>query len=277
MNTRSHVYSRSANAMPIPVQAEGDRRQSRASCARCGAKLDPNVSFCSRCGAQRSDYTGGIIAWQKARPAALRRVIAELLDCLMPFTLAVAVSVLIVFLDLRYRFWTAGLIVFVWDAMRDCSPNRRSLGKRLCGLRLVMDREQARYSWLRAAARRIIPTSFKLAYLLAVTWAVAQALHQPTLLEVIRLPWPTFAQSRFFEVVLVLIPLAYFAISLALMKFRTDGKRIEDFFLDTRVIRETAYEQAWKKCVACEQPISKPAVFCPLCGTRNSPSRIPVD
>lgn len=283
MNTKAYQVAHSAETMQSPGYAvpgyaddTSSRQQQRAGCGRCGVKLDPDARFCTRCGVPQTGVASGATIWATASPAAWRRVLAELIDCVWPFTAAIAISLLILIIDLRFRFWAAGLVVLILDTFRDCSSNRRSFGKRMLGLRVVMDREQTPYSWLRAATRRIFPTIFKLTYLLAINWWLAEGLGWQKMLDVIKPPWGGFAQTGSFRAILVLTPMAYFIVSIALMKLRNDGKRIEDFLLGTRVILESAYEENRKKCVTCEQRIPKNAIYCGFCGARNSPARIPI-
>jgi uncharacterized RDD family membrane protein YckC len=97
-----------------------------------------------------------------ARPAFVRRVVAEVIDRLAPLPFIVA-----------GYFWPEWLaVVFAWHLLRDAGPRRRSLGKWVC--RLHVERVNgAPCAWWQAALRRAGSAVSQVAYCVPGWWVLA--------------------------------------------------------------------------------------------------------
>jgi len=88
--------------------------------------------------------TQPIEATRCQRAPLVRRVLAEVIDRLVPLPFIVA-----------GYFWPEWiLVVFAWHWLRDAGPQRRSLGKLICRLRVVDPVSPIRCAWWQAVARR---------------------------------------------------------------------------------------------------------------------------
>lgn len=80
--------------------------------------------------------------WQRA--PLVRRVLADVVDRLIPLPFILA-----------GYFWPEWIwVVFAWHWLRDAGPQRRSLGKLICRLRVVDPVSPKRCAWWQAVARR---------------------------------------------------------------------------------------------------------------------------
>ena len=96
------------------------------------------------------------------RPAFARRLLAELLDRLIPLPFILA-----------GYFWPEWLaVVFAWHLLRDAGPRRRSLGKWVCRLR-VARWNGASCAWWQASLRRVGSAVSQTAYCLPGWWVWA--------------------------------------------------------------------------------------------------------
>ncbi len=136
--------------------------------------------------------------WQKA--PLVRRVLADVIDRLVPFPFIVA-----------GYFWPEWIwVVFAWHWLRDAGPQRRSLGKLICRLRVVDAVSPARCVWWQALSRR-------------TGMALAQAAYC--------LPgWMLWA-------------FVYDLVALAFALLSPRGQRLEDLAAGTMVVTEAAYRK----------------------------------
>ncbi len=135
------------------------------------------------------------------RPAPLvRRILADVIDRLVPLPFILA-----------GYFWPEWiLVVFAWHWLRDAGPQRRSLGKLICRLRVIDPNSPIRCAWWQAVARR-------------TGMALAQAAYC--------LPgWMLWA-------------FVYDLVALAFALLSPRGQRLEDFAAGTMVVTEAAYRQ----------------------------------
>lgn len=247
---------------PVPEPATEPR--TRDGCPRCGAVIEPDAQFCVSCGLQVASPTHGSPEWLKARPWLLPRLCAEIMDRLFPFAIAPVIAVPMLLIGWNGFFWTWLSVAFLWHLLRDCSANRRSLGKRWFRLRVVSATSQQRSAWRQVIGRRIFSALSQSAYCVAIAAFLVRL--QP--LSEIPWPWPLFMHSA---TTLLLLAFGYDVLSLASILISDGGRRIEDFIARTRVVREAAYTRDRKKCGKCGTLILKDEVFCGRCGERNAP------
>jgi len=171
---------------PVPEPATEPR--TRDGCPRCGAVIEPDAQFCVSCGLNIASPTHGSPEWLKARPWLLPRLCAEILDRLFPFAMAPVIAVPMLLIGWNGFFWTWLSVAFLWHLLRDCSANRRSLGKRWFRLRVVSATSQKRSAWPQAVGRRIFSALSQCAYCVAIAAFLVRL--QP--LSEIPWPWPLF-------------------------------------------------------------------------------------
>ena len=135
----------------------------------------------------------------------LRRALAELIDRAVPLP----------FLALLFPRWA--VVIFVYQLLCDCSPNRRSVGKWLCRLRVistVATDSAPRCQWWQAVLRRIGSAAAQTAWCLWV-W----------------LP----------------VVMAYELITVVCVLLSPAGLRLEDFVAGTRVVTERQFRHMRKR------------------------------
>lgn len=259
---------------PFPSSTYTGQHSSRDGCGRCGRQFDPGAKFCTRCGMPKPSLADGLVVLATVIPSPWRKLITELISSIPTLILGVGIFLLTFFLDIRSQFWIAGSALLLADLLRDCPVHKRSLGRWLCGTRIISVSGQLT-SW-QAIARRILPVLAKNAFLLAVTSFIAgtERFHWPKLQQAVNLIKPIFLSSSQFEFALVLFALGYLALSVAWMKINRDGKRLEDHVFDTQVVREADFLHSHKKCIACKMAIPRLAIHCKHCGEKNSPTEI---
>jgi uncharacterized RDD family membrane protein YckC len=135
------------------------------------------------------------------RPALWRRVLAGALDRCLPLPL----------LAFFFPAWT--LVVVAYHLLCDSAPERRSVGKWACRLRVVASDPARKCAWWQAALRH-------------VGVALTQA------------AWCSWEFIPFV--------LAYELIVFACVLLSKEGKRPEDWLAGTRVVTEKAYRQ-WRQ------------------------------
>ncbi|NOT63833.1 MAG: RDD family protein [Acidobacteria bacterium] len=247
---------------------ESERRLNKGRCSDCDSRVDTDSRFCTDCGAS-VQMSGILVIWPKARPSLIRRLQAELLDRLAPFSLAFIIAMPLTLVSLRYFFWLFAGVLFGWHLLRDCSPQRRSLGKWWKGLCVVTTTGQQLCNRRQAMFRRLPGALCQMGYVLGSASLFARFTHWERLSQTIAAPWPEIAYSSHFIPLLLLIPLVYDSISVASLLITPDARRCEDYLLGTQVILEEAYVRDQRACNYCEQLMAKKAVFCPHCGKAN--------
>ena len=135
------------------------------------------------------------------RPAIWRRVLASIIDRLVPMP----------FLAFFFPKWI--LVVVLYHLFCDSTPERKSLGKWVCRLRVVSCTSTSQCSWWQPALRRIF---------IALTQAA----------------WCFWESIPFV--------FAYEIASLAYVLLNPDGRRIEDYLTNTKVITEKTFRQFYK-------------------------------
>lgn len=136
--------------------------------------------------------------WPRA-PIA-RRVLADVIDRLVPLPFILA-----------GYFWPELIwVVFAWHWLRDAGPQRRSLGKAICRLRVVESAVAARCAWWQAAMRRTVAALAQAAYCLPA--------------------WMLWA-------------FVYDLVALGSVLLSPRGQRLEDFAAGTMVVTEAAYRK----------------------------------
>jgi uncharacterized RDD family membrane protein YckC len=135
------------------------------------------------------------------RPAIWRRILASIIDRLVPMP----------FLVFLFPKWV--LVVLLYHLFCDSTPERKSLGKWVCRLRVVSSTSTSQCSWWQPALRRIF---------IALTQAA----------------WCFWESIPFV--------FAYEITSLAYVLLNPDGRRIEDYLTNTRVITEKTFRQFYK-------------------------------
>lgn len=251
------------------------RRYSDNECGNCGTAFDQDAGFCVICGSRVKNTPRGIGGWAKARPSILRRFFAELIDRLIPYVIALAIALPMAPVGLSYYFWLCASIIFGWNLLRDSTPERRSVGKKRFGLRVVAANGRGYCSLWRATARRWFSAVTQTAYFVGFAALLAKALGWQTLLSAISLPWPVIAQSKYFGPLLVFSAIIYDLISVASAWISPEGRRLDDYLAATRVILESAYVHNHKQCGGCGGMIPKRSIYCPRCGERNAPVILP--
>jgi uncharacterized RDD family membrane protein YckC len=247
-----------------PVPAPGPDSRTGSGCPQCGVAIEPDAQFCVSCGLNVASFPDAGLHWLKARPWLPPRLAAELIDRLFPFMIAPFISLPLLLIGWNGFFWTWLSIVFLWHLLRDCSANRRSLGKWWFRLRVVSTIGRKRAKWRQAVGRRFFSTLSQSAYCVAIAAFVIKL--RP--LNEIPWPWPFFVNSA---KTLLLLAFAYDVVSLASILISDGGRRVEDFISRTRVVREAAYTRDRKKCSHCGVLILKNESFCGRCGERNAP------
>jgi uncharacterized RDD family membrane protein YckC len=266
------VFSRNSKQQPF-VLVQPVERQSRDCCAECGARLRAGTSFCTDCGAP-TQADGALAIWLKARPTWWRRMVAEWIDRFVGFALAPVVVLPLTLVNLHYYFWLSGGVIFFWHLLRDCSPQRRSFGKRQCGLRVVTAGEQRQCHWWQALLRRLLSALSQACYTLAAAALLARLITWETLERAIAAPWPAWAASNHFIPLLLLLPLIYDLISLAGIWISPDARRLEDYLCGTQVILEEAYARDRETCGKCGQLVPSISLFCHHCGEPKMPELV---
>lgn len=137
MNPKVKSHWRFADTAPSLGYGESDdeeggpttRRYSGKGCARCGARLDPNSKFCTRCGARQMGISdNGAPRQQKGKAQEALRVLAELMDRELPFTVAF-ISLMIAFVEIRCRV-SLGLRKLCGDGKRgEDAISQREFGR----------------------------------------------------------------------------------------------------------------------------------------------------
>jgi uncharacterized RDD family membrane protein YckC len=202
--------------------------------------------------------------WLKARPSLGRRLCAEIIDRLAPFAIAPIIAIPMTLIGSNGFFWTWNSVAFLWHLLRDCSANRRSLGKWLLRLRVVSVNGRRQCAWQRVIARRLLSAMSQSAYSIAIVASVMDWLK----LEQTPWPWPLFTE---FAIPLLLLAFGYDFASLASILITDGGRRVEDFMVDTCVVCGAAYTRNRKKCGACGELALKSETYCWRCGERNAP------
>jgi uncharacterized RDD family membrane protein YckC len=210
-----------------------------------------------------NSQTDGGLEWVKARPSLVFRLCAEITDRLFPFAIAPLITPMAL-IGWSGFFWTWFSIAFLWRLLRDCSANRRSLGKRWFRLRVVSTQGTRHLAWQRVIARQILPALSQSAYCIAIA-AFIIGLLPP---EQIPCPWRFLTQH---VSLLLLLAFGYDVASLTSILITDGGRRIEDFIVGARVVSESAYTRNRKKCDACGEMILKGETYCWRCGERNAP------
>src|SRR5262245_28118379 len=249
------------NLFRMPEPAPNQR--TRIGCPRCGATIEPGGEFCVACGMQITTIGGS--AWLRARPWLGPRILAEITDRLFPIAIAPVIAVPMLLIGRNGFFWTWISVAFLWHLLRDCSANRRSLGKRLFRLRVVSDSSRKHCAWWRVILRRMFSALSQSAYCIALTTYVVKL--QPP--NEIPWPWPFFVQSAR---TLLLLAFGYDVLSLAAILMSDGGRRIEDFIARTRVVCEAAYTRDRQNCGNCGALVLKRHPYCWRCGDRNAPT-----
>lgn len=92
-------------------------------CRACGEAIIRGAGFCASCGSAQTGVTPSLIL--RSRPGMLRRVLAEIIDRLIPLP----------FLAYLFPLWV--LVVVAYHLICDGSPSGQSVGKRVCRLCVV--------------------------------------------------------------------------------------------------------------------------------------------
>ncbi len=250
------------NFYPVPEPDTSPR--TRTGCIRCGAAFQPDAQFCVYCGQKALIPKDGSLEWLKARPWLMPRLCAEITDRLVPFAIAPVIALPMMLIGWNGFFWTWISVAFLWHFLRDCSANRRSLGKRWFRLRVVSSSSRKRCARWRVISRRMLSALSQVAYCIAIATIIVRL--QPP--SEIQWPWPFLVQSA---KTLLLLAFGYDVVSLASILISDGGRRIEDFVTRTGVVRETAYKRDRKRCGSCGALVLKSETYCGRCGGRNAP------
>lgn len=177
-------------------------------------------------------------------PAISSRITAEIIDRVIAsivFPLVIALPMVVIGREFFVPIWL--FVTCAWHLLRDCSPNQRSTGKRLCRLRVVMSNGRGPCPLSRRIFRRIGSMLSQMFYLLAVAIYIPffgisdSAKHVAVLLfSLVGLPRPGAS-------ILMLSALLYDIISLIVISISTKGRRLEDLLTRTRVISESDYHR----------------------------------
>lgn len=228
---------------------------------------------------RRSRDLQGIIADQilnpyaNVRPSLFRRVPAELLDRALPITIFLPIiyfPMSIAGMRSFIPFWV--VVVFLWHLLRDCTPKGRSFGKSIFRLRVVKSSVGSQCSVWRKMIRRIGSAVSQVFYCLTIAMLFpSPAISQPAykIANTLLLSLLDGSQPIRFRSILMLSALAYDVVSLAFVLISPEGRRVEDYFVRTQVIPQSAYARKHKQCEECKQPMSKESSNCPHCGTYN--------
>lgn len=117
----------------------------------------------------------GWVAYADVKSSLSKRLTAECFDRVVPvfvFPVIIAVPMLLIGKEYFVLIWF--FVLFAWHLLRDSSPNRRSLGKKLRKLRVVMANGQDKCGWWRLIVRRSGSAVSQLFY------AMALAIHFPS-------------------------------------------------------------------------------------------------
>ncbi len=148
-----------------------------------------------------------VSSWQKeaetvavnaSKPALWRRGLAELIDRMLPLP----------FLAFFFPKWV--VIVFLYHLLCDAGTERRSVGKWVCRLRVVVVETRAKPALLQAIARRVGSAASQAA------WCV----------------WPWMWMAFIYEIA-----------ALVCVLLSPAGQRLEDWAVGTRVVTERAYRR----------------------------------
>jgi uncharacterized RDD family membrane protein YckC len=200
--------------------------------------------------------------WLKARPWLVPRFLAELFDRAAPFPILPIIAFPMLLIGWNSYFWTWLGLMFLWHLLRDSSPNRRSLGKKLFRLRVVPVAGRKRVSWRRTMGRRFFSALSQCAYCVAIAaFVIGWQLGAET-------PWP-WPFLMIWMKPLLLLAFAYDVASVTSILLSDGGRRIEDFPARTLVVRETAYTRDRKACRKCGTLVPKDEIFCGHCGERT--------
>lgn len=259
--------TRRTETWPRRVEANSAGRR----CENCEEIVSTNGCFCPSCGEQIQP-TVEIPVWRQARPSLFRRMGAELIDRIVPFVFLPVLAVPVLHTGLRNYAWLCALVIGGWHLIRDCTPARRSLGKKLAGMRVVSERDQRPVPWKNTMLRRLFPALTQVGYAIGTAEVFARMMEWDRLRQAIAEPWPGFAASSLFLPAMILWPILYDLFSLAAIQISSEGKRLEDWGTGTRVILESAYMQGYGDCGNCGQRISNKHLYCAYCGAENSRS-----
>ncbi|HKQ07905.1 MAG TPA: RDD family protein [Blastocatellia bacterium] len=113
-------------------------------CRACGAAVRRGAGFCASCGFAQADVTPSLIL--RSRPGMVRRVLAEIIDRLMPLP----------FLAYLFPLWV--WVVVAYHLICDGSPSGQSVGKWVCRLCVVSTATGEPCGVWRAVLRRL-PTA----------------------------------------------------------------------------------------------------------------------
>lgn len=269
MNQQVPQPRRSDNVRQMPMATGGAQtRPPRGGCDVCGEKLAADLPYCPHCGALHASHAGNASLWAGAKTPRLARFLAELADRGLIPVLALLVAAPVYIFAREHYLQAVILVVFVWQLLRDCLAHQRSIGKRLCGLRVVATRGRRRYAWWRLVARRALPAISQTAYCLLLFSHLAG---WPTLLNGFDPTWVAVAESSACRFVLLLLAVGYDLVALTVVMINGAGQRLEDILLGTRVVREADHKINHQPCAACGQVIPRRAINCPVCGARNAP------
>lgn len=208
------VANRAARWQPLRADAR---------CALCGIPRAKEASFCTTCGVAFARVNRGqpsILA--RARPGIVRRVMASIIDRMVPLP----------FLAYLFPAWI--LVVLAYSLFCDGAPTGRSLGKRLCRLRVISLASPEPCGIRRSLIRRLGPALCQLAYC---------------------------------SLELISLALVYELVSLVFVMLNPSGRRMEDYIAGTQVITERVYKRTHRKCVTCHRKVPVDAHYCPDCGT----------
>lgn len=169
------------------------------NCQHCDAQLPHSQGCCPECAAP-ARIPCAVVSFPG--PPLWRRGLAALLDRLVPLP----------FLAFIWPEWL--IAVAAWSLLCDCSPERRSFGKRICRLRVVSAASGRPCHRWQAALRRVGIALTQIAWCL---WA-----------------W-------------LPVVLLYELAALACALLNRHGRRPEDFLAGTRVITEKAFRQLQKQ------------------------------
>lgn len=151
------------------------------------------------------EKTDAIIS-KPRKPALWRRAVADLIDRMLPLP----------FLAFFFPHWIA--VVFLYHLLCDSSPERRSVGKWICRLRVVSAGDDEKCARWQSLIRR-----------------AGSAVSQSAWCQVWWLP-------EWFSLVLL-----YELISLACVMIDPAGRRLEDLFAGTQVVTERSYRRRQKQ------------------------------
>lgn len=213
---------------------------------------------------------GGLAYSFDARPAIFSRFAAECIDraiAIFIFTFMIAIAMILIGKEYFVPMWLS--ILFVWNLLRDCSPNQRSIGKRIRSLRVVMSNGQDLCPLWRRFARRIGSAISQLFYFLGLAMLLPLLGIQESANSIADLLFTAIGLARPSASFLMLTALIYDIVSLITMSIDPKGRRIEDLLTRTRVITESAYLENRIPCTSCHRPISLHLYKCQYCGERN--------